>query len=513
MSRRRRHSPAARVKHRERIRVRTAIVALIVFALAIYGAWIKHLPGGHPYEIRVVFSSSTQLRPGDPVRTAGIDVGTVTRIAAGPRHTALVSLQIDHNGRPVHSDATLQIEPRLALEGNFYIDLHPGSPSAPGLTSGAIVPLAQTGVPVQLDQALDVLKPSIRSSLQSALTQLAVGLGPGGPRSSAAAGFRQANRELDAALNSVTQVTQATQGTVPGDLTRVVGSSADTTDELSRDPVALADLVTNTNRVFTALAAHDTALAVSVLDFNRVLHQAPPALNALDAALPVLHRFAVTLKPALDAAPKPLYSAAALLGQLSDLASPQELPSLVNLLTPVVTELPRLESRLRALFPWVTPVSRCVSSHIVPVLDSQAPDGKLSTGRPVWQDALHAVANLASTSPDFDANGKAIRLTIGTGDQVIGGDLPGVGPVVAANAPQIEGTDPLWLGPGVSPAWRPDQQCSRQALPNLTLRRVPGMPDGMHSMPTGALTPLSSAVPQALAAKAVADHQRPGGPR
>ena len=40
-------------------------------------------------------------------------------------------MEIDEEGLPIHRDATLKIRPRIFLEGNFFVDLRPGSPSAP----------------------------------------------------------------------------------------------------------------------------------------------------------------------------------------------------------------------------------------------------------------------------------------------------------------------------------------------------------------------------------------------
>jgi phospholipid/cholesterol/gamma-HCH transport system substrate-binding protein len=508
MRRRGQRSPAERAKHRERARIRSALVALILIGIAGYAAWIRHLPFQHPYEIRAVFSSSNQLRPGNPVRIAGIQVGTVEAIAPGPGNTTAVTMQIDDSGRPLHSDATLQIEPRLALEGNFYVDLHPGSPTAPILASGGTIPLRQTGIPVQLDQVLDVFGAPIRASLQSSFAQLATGLGPNQSPGSGAGGLRDANRELDAALGSITQVAQSAQGSRPGDLTRLIGASAAATEQLSRSPVALADLVTNTNRVTAAIAANDTALATSVRNLDGVLIAAPRALSSLDGALPILSRFAVALQPALRSAPAPLRSTAGLLGALSGLSSTPELPRLVSMLAPVLTDLPGLEGKLRGLFGWVTPVSECVSSHIVPVLDSKLNDGALSTGRPVWQDLVHSFVGVGAANPDFDANGKSIRITTALGDQQLDAVLPGVGQLVAADAPKLEGVDPMWLGRGVSPPWRPDQPCARQALPNLGLRREAGPPSGMQPTAMPAAKPIPATTLKALLAKALAAQNR-----
>ena len=37
-------------------------------------------------------------------------------------------MDINKNGLPIHADATAEIRPRIFLEGNFYVDLLPGTP-------------------------------------------------------------------------------------------------------------------------------------------------------------------------------------------------------------------------------------------------------------------------------------------------------------------------------------------------------------------------------------------------
>ena len=68
------------------------------------------------------------------MRIAGVDVGEVTSVDAHrgrPRRPAVVTMSINSNGLPIHADATAKIRPRIFLEGNFYVDLQPGTPSAP----------------------------------------------------------------------------------------------------------------------------------------------------------------------------------------------------------------------------------------------------------------------------------------------------------------------------------------------------------------------------------------------
>src|SRR6202035_5533870 len=85
---------------------------------------------------------------------------------------AVVTMQIDSNSQPIHSDATIAIRPRLFLEGNFYVQLSPGTPSAPALRNDGTIPVGHTADPVQIDQLLDALPSQIRVQLQQTLQGL-----------------------------------------------------------------------------------------------------------------------------------------------------------------------------------------------------------------------------------------------------------------------------------------------------------------------------------------------------
>jgi ABC-type transporter Mla subunit MlaD len=468
-------------------------VAIVIGTILTFTKSIPFLGGG--YELHAVFATSGQLIPGDEVRVAGLPAGKVTAVGSGPHDTARVTMQITSSGQPIHADATLGVEPRLFLEGSFYVALNEGSPSAPVLHNGATIPLARTTIPVQYDQFLDVFDAPVRTALKGMIGQFAAAFGDGrgsassstgagssagsgaGAGSSAGSGagaLRGAVREFADALPQATQVEQAFQGTHPGDLESLVHSTGAMTRELAEDPAALRGIVTDTDRVAGALSADSEALSGTVQGFDTVLRSAPSALRSLDRALPVLTSFAAQLRPSLLQAPGPLRELDGLLTQLHDLVGHAELPAFVGALTPVTTKLPALEQRLQTLFPLVSTVSECSSTHIVPVLDEKVEDGNLSTGQPAYLDLLHAGTGLSGLSSDFDANGVAVRAGVTAGDTSVTALVPGVGKLVGSAAGQLEGVDPQWLGPGVSPPWRPDQSCLSQALPNLGARRISG---------------------------------------
>lgn len=444
------------------------MIAVVLLALAVYGAFVKHLPFGSQFTVRAVFSSANGLKVGSPVRIAGLPVGSVTGIGRGRDNTSTVTMALtNHAG--LHDDATLAIEPRLLFEGNFYLRLDPGTSGAPPLRSGETIPLARTTTPVQIDQLLDVLDQPTRTSLKRTFSALAAGLGPGrgapGAPAPGYAALRDAARQLSAALGPATQVAGALQGTSAGDLGRAIGSSARLTAQLSQNPPALSDLVTASDQVLAALSSGQGALAQDIAALDRLTHVAPQALTALDAAFPALTTFALKLSPALSAAPATLTEVNGLFGQLHALAAPAELPRLVDGLGALLSTAPALENRLGAMFPQLSAVTTCTSRNVVPALNAVLKDGPNTSGYPAWKDLLHLAAALSGASASFDGNGVALRIGVAEGDQSASGLIPGFGQLTGAY--QGEGVRPQWLGYGVVPPFRPDQPCDEQPLPEV----------------------------------------------
>ncbi|HEV2815028.1 MAG TPA: MlaD family protein, partial [Solirubrobacteraceae bacterium] len=162
-----------------RSHLRWGIAAALLAVAATYAAFIG-VPRTGGYEVQAVMQSAGELRADAAVRIAGVDAGKVVKVERGPGTTALVTLALRDSARPIHTDATLKIRPRLFLEGNFFVDLRPGSPSAPELEEGGTIPLAQTATPVQLDQVLGALQSDGREQLQVLLREAGTAMRGGG---------------------------------------------------------------------------------------------------------------------------------------------------------------------------------------------------------------------------------------------------------------------------------------------------------------------------------------------
>lgn len=456
-----------------------AAVAVVLMAIAVYGATARELPFGESFEVRGVFSTSSQLRSGNPVRRAGVQIGKVTGVDAAPDGASVVRMELDDPSH-LRGNASLAIKPRLFFEGNFYVDVTAGTPSAPPLADGATIPMQRTTVPVQVDQVLSTFTEPVRDALTGMVDDLATGLG-GAPGRRGSDELRRATRELDSALVSVELTARAAQGTQAGDLHRAVGSAADFTEQLAKDPDALADVVSDFDRVAGALSADPASLSASIRSIDAVLRVAPTSLREIDRALPVLTRFAEDLRPGLRASPEALDETTGLLRQLQLAARPGELNSLVRDLEPLTANLPALQPSLARGLDLVDKAAQCVNRTILPALNTKLPDGPNSTDRPVWHDVLHLGANLLGSSAGFDGNGGTLRLGLSEGVNALQEFIPGIGELVGNG--EYEGVNPLWLGAGVQPEYRPDAWCKDQKLPNFGARSRIGTPVNKQEIP------------------------------
>jgi phospholipid/cholesterol/gamma-HCH transport system substrate-binding protein len=465
--------------------VTVAAIALLVILAFCYWAFAKRIPFVHGYQVQGIFQSSNQVRKGSPVRMAGVDVGKVTGFGNGPGTTQIVKMELKDAALPLHTDATFRIRPRLFLEGGFYVEMSPGSPSAPVMDSGGTVPLSNTSTPVQFHQVLGALNRPVRDSLKEMLFGLSDALDKGGAQA-----LGRSMKPLAPALRDIAIVNDAARGVRPHDLSDLVRGLSRVTAALARNDDQLADLVTGLRRATGALASESDGLRASLRELDAVLAAAPPALTAVDGALPSVRTLTAELRPSLRLSPPVLRQAGRVLDQLAALVRAQEAPRLLANLKPGLLRLPTLERRLQELFPLVTPVTDCVRDNAVPVLNAKLDDGPHSTNRPVWQELGPALVGLLSSSQDFDGNGVNVRYMGSGGDASVtlqGGQLVG-----RTDLPFV-GVSPRWLGPGLHSPFRPDQECRDQAPVNLQ-SRVGGAPmaAAFHSAPVNkpkSLTP------------------------
>jgi virulence factor Mce-like protein len=452
-----------------------AITILLAVAITYYAFSGKQVPFVHHFTMHAVVRNSVDIVPGSPVRIAGIDVGKVTGTSAEGNLTK-VNFELSSNGLPVHRDATVTIRDRLFLEGGYYLQLDPGSPSAPAAGDGFTVPVSNTAYPVQFYQLLSTFDRPTRQSLENALASLNEGLSPPAgqqatPENSGVGGFKSAVPQFTPTLRDIAWVTQALHGTAPGDVERLLSSASSVTGTLQGSSSQLADLVTSLNRLSGALVATDGSLGQTISGLDQTLQVAPPTLAAVDRALPPVVNLGVALDPSLKAAPPLVDAVTKSVNQLGAIVAPGERVRLLDALYNTFTGFPSTLRQLGEVFPITKGVTDCLRTHVTPILTQAVPDGSLSSGRPVWQDFAHLLSGLTAAVQNFDANGYWIRLISSVGDNGISlGSLPLLGQIlgVTPGSSGIEGARPQWVGDLTSADFRPDVACSSQPVPTLT---------------------------------------------
>jgi phospholipid/cholesterol/gamma-HCH transport system substrate-binding protein len=446
----------------------TGLIGVVVVVFGFYLGFAKSLPfTGHGYELKAVFSSAQEIRVKSPVRIAGVDVGKVTKIShltedGEGQQAAVVTMEIKDDGLPIKQDATLQIRPRLFLEGNLFVDLHPGTPSAPELKDGSMVPLNQTSTSVQVDQVLTSLQAPVRADLQSFLVEFGNSLEKYG----GGEGLRTAFKTSPSAFKYTSQVSEALLGEQPGDLTGLIVNLDSFVKVLDDNKVQLADLVGNLGTVLDAFGQEDQALQSAIFTLPQVLSVGQPALVELNAALPQLRAFAREALPGVKSAKPAIKAANPLLAQLRGLVQPRELPALTSDLVPTVPQLANLSRLSLPFLEQARLVSSCFNNVIIPWGNLTVPNSDGTPSSQVYKNTGYALAGLGGESRDGDANGEWIRTGLTAGTNTVSYPDPDPNNASFGIVGDLLGAEPS-IGSSRKTPFNPDAPCENQDLPDL----------------------------------------------
>jgi phospholipid/cholesterol/gamma-HCH transport system substrate-binding protein len=469
MSRRKPRSPVA-----------IGLIALAVIVVLLFLGFTKDIPFTRPFEVNAVFQSANSIRPGSPVRIAGVEVGKVKEVKADEdSDAAVVVLQLKHEGLPLHTDATAKIRPRIFLEGNFFVDLQPGSPQAPILDDGGTLKVTQTATPVQLDEVLTSLQQDSRADLKDLLDQLAVTLNskptaaqnrdadPSARGETAAESFNDAYDDIPAAEKSTSQVFDALLGTEPGrDLSRLIDGTARTTAALIRNENALRGLITNFNATMAAFGAQSRNLRLSIRELPTTLTAANRALTSLNAAFPPTRAFAREILPGVRETPATIRAAFPWIDQARPLMGAKELGGLAQQLSPATADFARLTDRAIQLLPQTNLASRCATEVVLPTGDKVIED-EFTTGVENYKEFFYALVGLSGEGQNFDGNGMYVRFQPGGGSQTLslGSQTASTGQLFGNNVAVPLGNRPFY--PGKRSPYKPKATCYKQKLPEL----------------------------------------------
>jgi phospholipid/cholesterol/gamma-HCH transport system substrate-binding protein len=468
------------------------LLAVAVIAVLVFLGFTKDIPFTRQYEVEAVFQSANSIRPDSPVRIAGVDVGKVKSVEPQDgTDAAVVTLQISDDGLPLHEDATAKIRPRIFLEGNFFVDLRPGSPETPELDDGGTIKVTQTASPVQLDEVLTALQSDSRQDLKDVLDGLGTALTseptaaedrdahPSARGETAAQSFNDAYADIPDAERSTAQVLDAFLGTEPGrDVARLIDGTARTTAALIRNENALQGLITNFNATTAAFAAESGNLRSSIRELAPTLENANRALASLNDAFPSTRAFAREILPGVRETPATIEASFPWIDQARPLMGDEELGGLARELSPATADLARLTDRAMKLLPQTDLVARCARDVLLPTGDVVIRD-EFTTGVENYKEFFYTLVGLSGEGQNFDGNGMYVRFQPGGGTQTVslGPATTSTGQLFGNNVAVPLGNRPFY--PGRRPPYRPEEPCHRQKLPELN------GPAAAKSPPTG----------------------------
>ena len=473
---------------------RAGAVMILVLLIGAYFGFTKRIPFKHDFRLKAVFSTAVNVRPSSPVRIAGVNVGKISAVSR-EGNAGVVTMEIQSGGLPIHADATVKIRPRTFLEGNWFAELQPGSPSAKTLSSGATLPITQTSDPVQLDQVLDALNTDTRANLQNFL----IGFGNGLTRKPNAAEDAEQDpdvRGLNAsqALNKAYQrgpaslrggavINQAVTGTEPHDLSKLVAAIGKVAAALNVHEQQLGELIVNFNAFFRSLANQSAALRTTVAELPSSLRNVNRGLAALNAAFPPIKAFATDLLPGVKVTNAAIKAQLPWIEQVQASLAPSELGGVAAGLAEAAPSLARINSEQTPLYQQADLLNKCQTNVIFPAGNAKLQDGTSSSGVEDYKEFWYSLVGLNSIGQGFDGNGTMAHFLLSSTGQtlvsapmsILNTKLQGLRLLAHASLPPL-GTRPAY--PAVEPPYKPQVPCYTQALPNFNGPLSQGPADG-----------------------------------
>jgi virulence factor Mce-like protein len=269
------------------------IAIMVLFALSCFGLllflWLS-FGGGIPfapegYRVQISFPYAQELAAQADVRIAGVSVGKVESVALDPQgNRTLATIELDNQYVPLHADATAILREKTII-GETYVQITPGSPTAPAVRDGGMLSRANVVPAVQLDQIFDAFDPTTRRALQVWQEDLAQAVSGNGQNLNSVLGNLPTFATDGATLLQVLDIEHDA-------VTRLVRNTGTVFGALTRNEGALSSLITSAEATFHTTAANDQALI-------RTFDVFPTFLDQTKLTLAQLQTFALNTDPLL----------------------------------------------------------------------------------------------------------------------------------------------------------------------------------------------------------------------
>lgn len=362
------------------------LVPLLLLAVLAATVLLVARSGEDRYPVELTVAGARGVVPGADVRSSGVRVGKVTAVRLGADGLPRLRLAVDGSFRLRRGARAAVRLSSLSGEFNRFVSLVQGD--GPELATPVRLGLRSTAAPVEVDQALAALDPSVRADVRGTLDGLHGALDGSGPALA---------RTLKRSTGAL-QALGAVAGDVAADGEALRALLRDTqTVSAALDRAPLADAVTETGALLDVTARRATAVSATLSQLPATLRAPRRALAATRLATGDLRAVVHDLRPAAAQLP----------------ATSRELARATVAARPVVHEAAGLAGDAPAQLRRLEPVlqrATPVLEVLAPVLRRTGP--MLDELRVRLPDAFSFFANWADFTSNYDANGHGARVGI-----------------------------------------------------------------------------------------------------
>ena len=279
-----------------------AIIVLVVLSAAVSGYILSHerlsWPWSSTYTVNAAFQTGQAVTPGQgqSVRVSGVQIGEVGNVTL-KSGVAVVQMNIDPKyAHLIHTNASALLRPKTGLK-DMFIELNPGTASAPQAKQGYTIPVSNTNPDINPDEILASLDADTRAYLDLLVNGAGQGLqGKGGSElAQVLERFLPTHRDL-ARLNSVVAERQQ-------NLQRLIHSLQVLNTALAHNQGQIVQLVDSSSKVFHAFANANQGVSQSIHLLPGTLQQATTTLQKVQTFANIVAPATRNLLPAVEEIP------------------------------------------------------------------------------------------------------------------------------------------------------------------------------------------------------------------
>ena len=258
------------------------ILVMAIFALSCFGLllYLWSAFGGpvplkpHGYRFETSFAEATQLAQEADVRISGVNVGRVKKIDLGVGRTD-TTIELKDEYAPIPQDSRAILRQKTLL-GETYVELTPGTKTAPKIPEGGRLEIAQVAPTVELDEIFRAFNKETREGFQTWQQDLGKGIEGHGDEFSDFLGvlpaFAENSNDVVTILNSQERATR-----------EVIKNTGVVFDALTERGDQLTQWIDNSNNLLQTTARRDDSLRALWQAFPSFIDESSLALRRLES--------------------------------------------------------------------------------------------------------------------------------------------------------------------------------------------------------------------------------------